>query len=403
MVVQRGLILERHNQLINYNGHVSQPKQQSVVFEAFITSDERYFVMNDHVIDLQEKTNLGYIWESMDVFKTIFSNVKDDSKEFGSLKESILSLPLLENEKQNLYELRDFFLEEGFFDDTWLGRNLKSAGEGMSNFYDEAKKKMAEFGASLSNSQLGEIMKAIGRGALWVLRKFKEAAYSTVGIIVDAILVATGIGKVAQAVFWALVTGLDIYQLSSGDWEPADTPEWLRWMDLVCDLIGLLGAGIAAKGAKGLVKGVKSITELPKVIKNNKALMNIINTVKSGASSLIGKLTTFLKGLKGKWKPLDAFIDKIISMATGVFNWLKKWVLKIFPETGPLTAKQKVTRGATAAAVSGGIVYGIEKGVKGYGMYKTGLSSDQYDAAELNQRTYDELIKTKYGGKGPFD
>ena len=394
MVVQRGLILERHNQLINYNGYMSQPKQQPVVFEAFITSDERYFVMNDHVIDLQEKTNLGYLWESMDVFKTIFSNVKDDSLEFGEIRESVLNSPLLESD-QNLYELRDFFLQEGFWDDTWLGRNLKDAGEGISDFTSQAMTKMKEFGVSLSNSQLAEVVKSIGRGALWVLRKFKEAAYSTVGIIVDAILVATGIGKVGQVVFWALVTGLDVYQFASGDWEPAGTEEWSKWGDLVCDLIGLLGAGLAAKGARGLVKSVKSITGLSKVMKNNKALMNIINTVKSGTSPLVGKLTTLLKGLKGKWKPLDVFIDKIISMATGVFNWLKKKILKMFPDPTELTAKEKVIRGASAGVTSAGTAYGFEKGFEAL----TGVSIK--DAENFNQtmNVYNDI----YGDKDPFD
>lgn len=361
MVVQKGLILERHNQLINYNGHVSTPEPQAVVFEAFITSDERYFVMNDYVLDLKEKTNLGYLWESMDIFKTIFSNVNDESQEFNTLRESVLNLPILENEQQNLYELRDFFLNEDFWSDTWLGRNLKDAGEGMSNFYDEAKKKMSQFGQSLSNSQIGEVLKAIGKGVLWVLRKFKAAAYSTVGIIVDAILVATGIGKVAQVVFWALVTGLDVYQLASGDWDPAGTEEWVKWLDLICDLIGLLGAGVAAKGARGLVKSVKSATQLPKFIKGNKALMNVIKTIKGGVSSLKGKLTKMLQGLKGKWKPLDSFIDRIISMAGRVFDSLKNFVSKVFPETGTLTTKQKVVRGTKAATVLGGMMYGIEK------------------------------------------
>lgn len=361
--MDRNLILERHNQLINYNGYVSQPKQQAVVFEAFITSDERYFVMNDHVIDLQEKTNLGYLWESMDVFRTIFTNIKDETQEFGSLRESILSTPIIENEKQNLYELRDFFLLEDFWSDTWLGRNLKDAGEGVGNFYDEAKKKMAEFGQNLSTSQFAEVMKSIGKGVLWVLRKFKEAAYSTVGIIVDAILVATGIGKVAQAVFWGLVTGLDIYQISTGDWEPSGTETWMKWMDLTCDLIGLIGAGVAAKGARGLVKGVKSATELPKFIKSNKALMDMIKTIKGGVSSLIGKLTKMLQGLKGKWKPLDGFIDKVISMASSVMGNMRKFFNFLFPGdlTVGLTKKQIAKRGATSAAVAGGLVYGIEK------------------------------------------
>jgi len=356
-----GLLLERHNQMINYNGYVSTPKTEGVVFEAFISSDERYFVMNDHVIDLQEKTNLGYIWESIDIFKTIFSNVKDETEEFNTLKESILSLPLLENEKQNLHELRDFFLEEGFFDDTWLGRNLKSAGEGITDFYGAAKEKLAKFGTSLSNSQIMDVVKSIGKGVLWVLRKFKEAAYSTVGIIVDAILVATGIGKIGQAVFWGLVTGLDVYQIASGDWDPSGTEEWVKWLDLLCDLIGLIGAGVAAKGARGLVKGIKSATKLPKVIKTNKALMNIINTIKGGVSSIIGTIKKVLTGLKGKWKPLDKFIDKILSMLNRVFTSLKKFVSKVFPGPETLTKKQRVVRGIKGGAVAGGLMYGIEK------------------------------------------
>ena len=396
MVLQKGLILERHNQLINYNGYVSQPKPQAVVFEAFITSDERYFVMNDHVIDLHEKTNLGYIWESMDVFKTIFSNVKDDSGEFGEIRESVLSSPLLES-NQNLYELRDFFLLEGFLDDTWLGRKVKRAGEGIADFTTQAITKMEEFGVTISNSQFAEVMKAIGRGALWVLRKFKEAAYSTVGIIVDAILVATGIGKVAQVVFWALVTGLDVYQISTGDWEPAGTETWVKWMELACDLIGLMGAGVAAKGARGLVKGIKSATELPKFIKSNKALMNIIGTIKGGVSSLVSKLTGFLKGLKGKWTPLDTFIDKILSAANWVLGKLQSFFKKLFPGdlTTGLTRAEKAKRGATAAGIAGGLIYGIDKGVEMY----TGHSLEDMENFEKTMDNYNKL----YGDTDPFD
>lgn len=391
------LILERHNQLINYNGYVSQPKPQAVVFEAFITSDERYFVMNDHVIDLQEKTNLGYLWGSMDVFRTIFTNVKDESQEFGSLRESILSTPILENEKQNLYELRDFFIQEDFWSDTWLGRNLKDAGEGMGNFYDEAKKKMAEFGQNLSTSQFAEVVKSIGKGVLWVLRKFKEAAYSTIGIIVDAILIATGIGKVAQVTFWGLVTMLDVYQLSTGDWEPAGTETWMKWMDLVCDLIGLIGAGVAAKGARGLVKGIKSATELPKFIKGNKSLMNIIKTIKGGVSSLVSRLTKILQGLKGKWKPLDGFIDKVISMASSVMTKMRKFFNFLFPGdlTVGLTKKQIAKRGATSAAVAGGLVYGMEKGVEVY----TGIPAKNQENIMGTMKVYQDI----YGDTDPFD
>ena len=107
MVLQKkGLMLERHNSILDYNGHTNQTKDlirtDKVLFEAFITVDERYFVMNDHVIDIQEQTNLGYLWDSLDVFKKIFGNVQVDDPEYREIQEGVSSLPLLEN-KSDLY------------------------------------------------------------------------------------------------------------------------------------------------------------------------------------------------------------------------------------------------------------------------------------------------------------
>ena len=399
MVVQRqGILLERHNQILNYSGHVSSPKEPGVVFEAFITCDERYFILNDHVIDIQEKTNLGYLWESMSIFKTIFSNVENDTEEFGEIRESVLTSPLVESTDQNLYELRDFFLEEGFgewISNSWLGKKVKAAGKGISDFYSEAKKKLAEFGAKLSNLQWKDVWNALGRGLLWILRKFKAAAYSTIGIIVDAILVATGIGKVPQMVFWGLVTGLDVYQLISGDWDPEGTPMWMKILDLVCDLIGLLGAGLAAKGARVMFKGVKSISQVKKVMSGNKAFMNIINKIKGGTQWITSKIKSVLSKLKGKWSALDKFINKITGFLSKAVKKIKDFVIKMFPDTTGLTAKQKLSRGVKAGTTAGALIYGIEKGVEAY----TGVSAEDAENFEKTMQVYDEL----YDDKDPFD
>lgn len=373
MVLQKtGLILERHNSILDYNGHTKQNKDlirtDKVLFEAFITVDERYFVMNDHVIDIQEQTNLGYLWDSLDVFKKIFGNVQVDNSEYREIQEGMSSLPLLEN-KSDLYLIRDILIE-GFWSSVgdgisdfgnWAKDKVVDAGKSIASFADSAWNNIKKFGVAISELDFKKVLSMIGKGVLWVLRKFKDAAYSTVGIIVDAILVATGIGKVAQGVFWGLVTGLDVYQISTGDWEPKGTPTWERWLDLVCDVIGLLGAGVAAKGARGLVKGIKSASQIPKFIKKNKAIMNVINKLKSGASWVISKITSILKKLKGKWKPLDKFIDKIISFCKKVFTGLKNFAKKLFPETSKLTAKQKLSRGVKAGGAATGIMYGIDK------------------------------------------
>ena len=405
MVLQKkGLMLERHNSILNYSGHSNQTKDlirtDKVLFEAFITVDERYFVMNDHVIDIQEQTNLGYLWDSLDVFKKIFGNVQVDNSEYREIQEGVSSLPLLEN-KSDLYLIRDILIE-GFWSSVgdgisdfgnWAKDKVVDAGKGIASFASSAWDNVKKMGIAISEMDFKKVLSMIGKGVLWVLRKFKDAAYSTVGIIVDAILVATGIGKVAQGVFWGLVTGLDVYQLSTGDWEPKGTPTWEKWLDLVCDVIGLLGAGVAAKGARGLVKGIKSATQIPKFIKKNKAIMNIITKLKSGASWVISKITSVLKGLKGKWKPLDKFIDKIISFCKKVFTGLKNFVKKLFPATKKLTPKQKLSRGVKAGGVATGIMYGIDK----YSEKKGEESSKKVDQAIDNidlstaEFDYDEI------------
>ena len=401
MVLQKkGLMLERHNSILNYNGHSNQTKDlirtDRVLFEAFITVDERYFVMNDHVIDIQEQTNLGYLWDSLDVFKKIFGNVQVDNSEYREIQEGVSSLPLLEN-KSDLYLIRDILIEgfwgsvgDGISDfGNWAKDKAVAAGKSISDFASGAWDNVKKLGIAISEMDFKKVLSMIGKGVLWVLRKFKDAAYSTVGVIVDAILVATGIGKVAQGVFWGLVTGLDVYQLSTGDWEPKGTPTWAKWLDLLCDVIGLLGAGVAAKGARGLVKGIKSATQIPKFIKKNKAIMNIITKLKSGASWVISKITSVLKGLKGKWKPLDKFIDKIISFCKKVFTGLKNFVKKLFPETGKLTGKQKLTRGAKAGGISTGIMYGIDKYSEKKGKESAEKVSQSIDNIDLSTAEFD--------------
>jgi hypothetical protein len=401
MVLQKtGLILERHNSILDYNGHTNQTKDlirtDKVLFEAFITVDERYFVMNDHVIDIQEQTNLGYLWDSLDVFKKIFGNVQVDDSEYREIQEGISTLPLLEN-KSDLYLIRDILIE-GFWSSVgdgladfgnWAKDKVVAAGKGIANFASSAWNNIKKFGIAISELDFKKVLSMIGKGVLWVLRKFKDAAYSTVGIIVDAILVATGIGKPVQAVFWGLVTGLDVYQLASGDWEPKGTPTWEKWLDLVCDIIGLLGAGVAAKGARGLVKGIKSATQIPKFVKKNKAIMNIIIKLKNGASWVISKITSVLKGLKGKWKPLDKFIDKILSFCKKIFTGLKNFVKKIFPDPVKLTGKQKVKRGVKAGGAATTIMYGIDKYSEKKGK-ESALKVDQaIDNIDLSSAEFD--------------
>ena len=86
-----------------------EPIRRNYVIEACISVDGRYLVVRDEVFDNIEQKIIGNIWESIDIFKTIFTNVKVENhdEEYSQIKEGIISLPILEG-VQNLFGLRDY-------------------------------------------------------------------------------------------------------------------------------------------------------------------------------------------------------------------------------------------------------------------------------------------------------
>jgi len=104
------------------------PPKRDYIFEMSVSVDGRYYIVHDEVFDIQEQRAIGNLWDSLDVFKTMFQNVQLENTEYSQIRESIISLPILEG-KENLYGLRDILLEAGFLDKTWVGRQFKSAGQ----------------------------------------------------------------------------------------------------------------------------------------------------------------------------------------------------------------------------------------------------------------------------------
>ena len=72
MVYQtRNIVTEsERNRISSIHGFV--PQKRDYIFEACITVDGRYFVVQDEVFDIQEQKTIGNLWGSLDVFKTIF-------------------------------------------------------------------------------------------------------------------------------------------------------------------------------------------------------------------------------------------------------------------------------------------------------------------------------------------
>jgi hypothetical protein len=65
--------------------------------------------------------------------RPIFENIKLEETGYSQIRENFISLPILESQ-QDLYGLRDILLEFSFLQDTWLGRQFKSAGNSVADF-----------------------------------------------------------------------------------------------------------------------------------------------------------------------------------------------------------------------------------------------------------------------------
>lgn len=370
-------------------------KNRDYIFELCTTVDGRYFILKDEVFDIQEQKLLGNLWSSIDIFKNIFTNVKisDDTGEYNQIKENIISLPITES-KKSLYELRDILLEWSFWEDTWLGEKMVDSGKAIQDTVTAGVEGLKQFGVTISKGEWGEILNALAKGVKWVLRKLKEAMYSTIGMIVDAILVVSGIGKSVQWIPWALITALDVYQLSTGDWpeEEKDDSLAMKFLVLGFDILGLVAAGAMAKTAKTAFEPLKTMkpSQISSYIEKNPKLKSIVQTIIDS----IGKVPKFLSSarasISSKFPAAAKFLGEAISMFSRIMSSMKTSLEKMIGV--------RATKMATTGTQTGGLLYGFETGAKKYTQYKTGFS----DVQMKNLETLDGLAK-KYGGKDPFD
>jgi hypothetical protein len=377
-----GITSNRLNEILNYNHYTQNNNdKRDYVFECYLTIDERYFIIHDEVFDITEQKKLGNIWDSIDILKTIFNNVKINNPEYKIIQEEWEKLPILENET-NLYALRDFLLEFNFFDDTWFGKKLKSAGEGVKNFATTSWEGIKKLGVAISQGEWSQIMNLLGKGVVFILRKLKEAAYSTLGVIVDAILVATGFAKGAQMIAWGLITALDVYQLSTNNWpeEQQNDSTWFKFLDLGFDMIGLVSAGVAAKGARAIFKPYKAldITQMASTVAKSPKLKNVVVSIYNASKSGVSKLSSVQKTVVTKWPAGGKFIASILGKMEGLIKQLQTYCGKIIGRsnlksiknvkttpgwgyTATKTGKDALKTGAKAGALSGGLLYGVDK------------------------------------------
>ncbi len=374
-----------------------------VVFSNVLTPDEKYVVFFDRLIEIETKTDLGNIWENGDNLYLFFNHLYKSSnlpREIVNEATEFFGSVLLLEERMDLTHLKPLvkqFIKEDFWKDTWVGQGLSHTGKflkdtavstytGITSTLQQGWEGLKKFGVAISKGDWKEIVKLIGQGFLWVGRKIRAAAYSTVGMVVDAILIATGYGKVAQVVIWAIVVLVDIYEFITGDYEEKDTPTWMRFIFFGIDLLGLFTAGAAAKAARTMVKtatlGAKTAEEMGQAVIKSPSMMEFLKNMVSNLKGLPAKLSSFSKTL-GK-----GFFGNLFSSGLkGVGNFVQKGLNSI--------ASMFKGPGGKAALKNLGLIGGIHVGTEFYKDYKTKEVEAQKKKSDQQQNQLATAIASK--------
>lgn len=265
--------------------------QQSYAFDNYLTIDGRYFIKNDELFDLYEGIEMGNIF-SLKNISILLENVKLKNSLITEEIKSIISNTksetfLLFETKSKLLNYKKLLIEQN--DEEQIGTQ--------------------------SGSRLVEWF-------LKIARKLKKALYSIGGLAVDALLVASGIGKTVQWIPWAICMALDIYQWTSGnygtDTEFRDSSTFWKLLSIGFSMMGMLTTGVIAKGARKLfspIKALKSEAQIANWVSKTPNAKKMLTTMNNGLSSV-----------GSKFSQASSFISKKFPKLGGWFSGLTKGI-----------------------------------------------------------------------------
>jgi len=352
--------------ILNLYGDINEGMTNDVVITDWLSPDEKYVVFLDELYDIQNKVKLGNIWEDYNTLKTFLHHTFSTSKFSKQIKENaekVLNNKLLLEGKQNLNELKSavkILVNEGLLNNfkNWVVKTGKSTVDGFVEFAKTAYKGSAELIDKISNGEWKEVFNLLKRGVLYLFRKVRSAMYHPVGLIIDAILVATGIGKAVQWIPWAIIVSLDVYEMVSGDYEE-NIPTWQRLLFFGIDILGLVTTGVAAKAAKTAVAG-KNLTTIAKSPIGKRLLTKIAESAEK-APEMLRKASKYLTT---KFSKGSTFISNILGKVGGLIESLVKSIKKVIglPNkvlTKVIPGETKLAKGTRAGVGTTALVSGI--------------------------------------------
>ena len=334
----------------------------------WLSPDEKYVIFLDELYNIENKTKLGNIWENFDNLKFFLQysfNVSSLPKFIKEEINSTLNNFILTEQTRNLSLIKEglkIFLNEGLWSSfkKWAVDTGKSSWEGFQDFLKTSVDGGKELINRVSKGEWSEVFSLIGKGLLYLGRKIRSALYNPIGLILDAILVATGIGKVAQAVLWGIVVATDVYELISGNYEE-NIPLWQRLLFLGVDILGLVFAGAAAKSARIVLKpltNARTEAEMVEVVSKNPTIKGILTKMKNGLTEVPGKLSEISSSISSKFPKGTKFINNVLGSIGGFLTKIGNMLNKMLGIKSMATAT-KTQKGLKTGLTTAGLVGGV--------------------------------------------
>lgn len=420
MVYQRRQIITESERNRILGLYEIKPSYDFIISD-WLSPDEKYAIFLDELYDIKNKVKLGNIFENFELFTKFIKhsfdvsvNVSQQIKE--SVYESISRLVITESNR-NIFNLkgiiREVLDEENMLTNVagatkdWVTDTAKSTYAGVSDFISTGIEGAKKLYKGISEGDWNSIVNLIKKGALYVARKIREALYNPIGLILDAILIATGVGKGAQFVIWAIVVGLDVYELISGDYEEPNSSMIGRLLFFGIDIIGLVFTGMAAKASKGVIGGLLrkfgSTTEgLSKAVKSSPTFERLLKSILNGSSKAAGFMERASQYLKTKSPMMYKFISGIMGGLVKFLNVLVNTIKSIFGGVGkvlsvPGNIVKKVVKGSTGEVLGAAANVAVPVSAIGtYGQYKQNAANAELTNAIKNLEIKPDFSKVKW-------
>lgn len=360
MVVQRKMMITESER--NRIRSLYEPKKsKDFVFDFVLTENEKYVIIMDQVfVAGGDGNSIGSIWEHTYIFNEL-------------INESISKMETLNEEvKTNINNIIESIEWKKELVSEWI----KEKGVISEGIWDSIKSGVSNIVSKVGNAGLEMAKTVFLKGILPALRWVRRGLYTGVGIVIDVIV--SILAAKTNAIVWFVVVLLDIYEIGTGDFDPADPSRMqMPFFFLFADLLGCIFSGAAALAMK------KTAAVVAK-----EGLSKAGPTAVKMAEGLVQKIPSLKSSLKGVAETLS---QKLGPSAGGVIGKILGFIESILTKCGEFLGKLLSKEGAKATA-TGVAVLGtgkvIEKGIEKF---------DKNNKVGNAIAKFDQKIKDKTG------